>query len=191
MFVAYCHKCGKKNAENDKFCAHCGASLTNDSGHVNKKNKKYGSLVLVILLILFIGYIILDIWAVSQVTPVLSFNGVISSISNFNGGVTVSQTYASTTMSFQNPTFVPILFGRIVCDANYGDTNVAEFNTGFFIMSPNSEKNIPVQLKINNLNAVTSIGKGLWNAITGQNERKYIDVYMDFVIFKIKVRTIE
>jgi LEA14-like dessication related protein len=188
--VAYCHKCGKKNTEADKFCAHCGAKLGLDSDHHHKKDKKIGSLVLIILLILFIGYIFLDVWAITQVTPIITFGGLISTISNFDGGVTLSRTHASSTLRFENPTFVPILFGRIVCVANYGDTTVAEANTGYFIMGANSEKDIPVELKINNINAVTSIGKGLWNAITGRTERAYIDVYVDFLLFKIKVRTI-
>lgn len=189
--MAYCHKCGKKSVETDKFCAHCGTGFEHDSAHHHKKSKTYGSLVVTILLILFIGYIILDIWAVSQITPVFSFDGLISSITNFNGGATISQTHASSTLRFENPTFVPILLGRIVCVANYGDTTVAEARTNFFVMGANSEEDIPVELKINNINAVTSVGKGIWNAITGKTERAYIDVYVDLLLFKIKVRTIE
>lgn len=194
--MSYCHKCGEKNKEKDDFCAHCGTKIkdfiedTEEEAEEIVQRTSYAGFIFFILIIILIGYLVLDIWAVSQLTPVLTLNGVVSSISNFQGGVSLSQTSVSSTIRVENPTFVPILFGRISYIAGYGDTQIAEGKTGLFVMSPNSQQDIPVDLTINNLNAVKSGLKGIWNTLTGQTEKAYLNIYADFGIIKFKIKSL-
>mgnify|MGYP001599404102 CR=1 FL=1 len=195
--MSYCHKCGKKNKEGDAFCQHCGANLKDLLEETEEKIEKevrktsYRGLVIFIIFLLVIGYVILDLWAMFQLTPVITVNSVLTSVSNFQGGASLSQESISTTIRMENPTFVPILFGRIAYDANYGATKIAEGKTGFFIMNPYSQEDIPSDLTVYNLNALKSGVSWIWNTITGNQEKAYVNVYVDFGIFKFKVKTIE
>ena len=66
----YCHKCGKQNNENSKFCKHCGASLEAADKHVapehtehhavshkkeEKKSSIWGKVITVIVILLIVG----------------------------------------------------------------------------------------------------------------------------------------
>ena len=191
--MPYCHKCGKKTGKEDDFCEHCGANLKGVVEEVEEeaeeivKKTSYKGLVIFIILLVIIGYIILDLWAMSQLTPVFSVDSVLSSITNSQGGASLSQEYVSTTIRIENPTFVPILFGRITYDADYGSTKIADGKTGFFIMSPNSQKDIPADLTIYNLNTLKSGVSWIWNTITGNQEKAYVNIYVDLGIFKFKI----
>jgi len=195
--MPYCHKCGKKNKTDDAFCEHCGVNLkgflkgTEEKVEKEVKKTSYKGLVIFIIFLLVTGYVILDFWAMSQLIPVISVDSVLTSISNFQGDVSLSETSAGTTIRMENPTFVPILFGRIAYDANYGNTKIAEGKTGFFIMGSNSQKDIPADLTVHNLNALKSGVNWIWNTLTGNQEKAYVNVYVDVGIFKFKVKTIE
>lgn len=204
--MVYCHHCGKKNEEKDVFCSNCGRNLSSVSAGVSenledtsenikeivveRKGGGKGAIKLLIFLII-IGYIALDLWAISQLRPIVTVDSVFTSISNFKGDISLSQTTMESTIRIENPTFVPILFGRIAYDANYGNTKVAEGKTGFFIMAPNSQKDISADLKIYNLNTLFSAGKLIWDTITGKTERKYVNMYADIGITKFKIGTLE
>jgi len=202
--MGYCSKCGKKSEEEDSFCENCGAKIKEFLGDVEEKVEEieeeaeeivrktsYGGLIKFLIFIAIVGYIILNFWAIGQLEVVVTPESIWASISNADADVGLSQISASSSIRVENPTFVPIIFGRIAYDANYGSSKIAEGKTGFFVIAPNSQKDISVNLKINNWNAVKSIGQGLWNAITGKQERKYIDVYVDIGITKFKIKTIE
>lgn len=195
--MPYCHKCGKSNCEDDSFCEHCGASIKEFLKETEKEAEKIvkktstGKFVVFIIILICLGYLILDIWAVSQLTPVISLDSALASISNFNGQIGLSQTSASTTLRIENPTFVPILFTRITYDANYGDTKIAEGKTGFFAIGANSQQDVPVDLTIYNKEAISSVLNGVWNALTGKTERAYVNIYADIGIIKLKIKTLE
>ena len=135
-------------------------------------------------------YIFLDACAIAQMTAVVSVGSVFSSISYADADVSLSKTRASTTIRIENPTFVPVLFARISYDANYGDTKVADGKTGFFIIGPHSQKDIPVDLTVYHLNTLKSGAKWLCDTITGKQEREYVNVYIDIGITKIKIATL-
>lgn len=195
--MSYCHNCGKKTGKDNGFCANCGANLKNVLEEVEEKAEEivkktsYKGLVIFIIFLVVIGYVILDLWAMSQLIPVISVDSVLKSISNFQGDVSLSKASVATTIRMENPTFVPILFGRIAYDASYGETKIAEGKTGFFIMSPNSQKDIPADLTVYNLNALKSGVSWIWDTITGQQEKKYINIYADIGITKFKIGTLE
>jgi len=196
--MEYCHKCGKRLNELDNFCTECGAKIKEVVGDVEggvekivkEKNSRKGLFIFIILLII-IGYIILNFWAISQLTPVISIGSVFASISNFDTDVNLMETSVGSSIRIENPTFVPILFIRISYDANYGNTKVADGKTGFFIIGPYSQKDIPVDLTIYHLSTLTSGIKWIWDSITGQKERKYINIYADVGIIKFKLKTLE
>ena len=200
--MPYCHQCGKKNDADDLFCFSCGSKLStlvpasieeNVSGTEQRiereftKKKGHKGIVFLIIFFLIIFYIALDLWAMSQLTPVFSADSILTTIGNSDASVGLTKSSASTTIRMKNPTFVPILFTRITYDAGYGNTKIAEGKTGFFVMAPNSEKDIPIDLRVYNWNAVKSGLKAIWNAITGQNEKPYINVYADLGITKFKI----
>lgn len=209
--MPYCHHCGRKVEKEDSFCEHCGKKL----GGLTEKTKEkiedikeevedlreeaektvektsHGGLVVFIILLIIIGYIFLDIWAISQLTPVVTLSSIFNSISNFNADISLTQTSASSTIRIENPTFVPIIFARIAYDANYGNSRIAEGKTGFFVIGPHSQQDVPVDLTIHNLDVVSAGLKGLWNTITGKQERKYVNMYADIGITKFKIGTLE
>lgn len=195
--MPYCHKCGKKHKEEDSFCQHCGAKIKEFAEEVEEEAEEivektsYVGLIFFVAILMIVGYIILDFWAMSQLVPVITVGSILTSISNFNGDIGLSQTSAQTTIRMENPTFVPILFTRISYDANYGDKKIAEGKTGYFAIWAHSQKDIPVNLNVNNFELVKSVGKGIWNTITGQTERKYINIYADAGIIKLKIKTLE
>ena len=137
----------------------------NQKTHFSLRNK-------FIIFLIVIGYVILNIWAMSQLTPVLSISSIASSVLNFNGNYGLSETNLETTLRVENPTFVPILFGRISYDAEHQGTKVAEGKTGFFIMFPNSQKDIPVNLTIYPLTTGWEGIKSLWNKIIEQSVQR-------------------
>lgn len=202
--MPFCNKCGSKAQEEDTFCEKCGnkiqelledvkekaEDIEEEAEELVKKTSHKGFFIFIIFLII-IGYIILDLWAISQLTPVISLGGIWASISNANMDIGLTQTSASTTIRIENPTFVPILFARISYDANYGNTKVAEGKTGFFIIGPNSQKDIPVDLTVYHLSTLKSGAQWIWNTITGKQERKYTNIYADIGITKFKIATLE
>jgi len=194
--MSFCSKCGKQHKKGESFCSQCGTALKEVKDVIEKtikvvERKSSKGFVVFIILLIVVGYVALDIWAVSQLKPVFTFDSVLTSISNFEGDISLTKTTASTTLRFENPTFVPILFSRVAYDSNYGNTKIAEGKTGFFIMAPYSEKDIPVDLTIYNVNTLWAGGKWIWNKITGQSERKYTNVYADIGITKFKIATLE
>ena len=194
--MPFCAKCGKQHEDEASFCSHCGNTLRKIERVIERAvnpniKKSSKGFVLFIIILIIIGYVVLDIWAISQLTPVVSLTSVFASISNFDYDVSLSKTSLESTIRIENPTFVPIIFGRVSYDANYGNTKVADGKTGFFILGPNSQKDIPADLTIYHLDTVWAGGKWLWNTITGKQERKYANFYADFLITKIKIGELE
>lgn len=196
--MEYCHKCGKRLKELENFCTECGAKIKEVVGDVEerveevvKETKSRKGLFIFIILLIIIGYIILDFWAISQLTPVLSIGSIFASISNLGADFGLTQTKLSSSIRVENPTFVPIIFARISYDANYGNIEVADGKTGFFIIGPYSQKDIPVDLTVYHVGALTSGLKWVWDTITGQQERKYINIYADIGLAKFKLKTLE
>lgn len=191
--MPYCHKCGKKFDEKDSFCRLCGTKIKEvledveeEIEEIVEKTSSKGFIKFFIF-ILILGYIILDLWAISQLTPVISGASILASVSNFNTDTSLSKSSVSSTIRMENPTFVPILFGRISYDANYGDTKIADGKTGFFIIGSSSQKDIPVDLTINHVNTLVSGGKWIWNTVIGKKEKMDVNVYADFGITKFKI----
>lgn len=195
--MSYCHRCGKKANHEDTFCAHCGAKIgefieeiKEEVEEIVQKTKRKKPIKTIIFLFI-IAYIILDLWAMTQLTPVATIDSALSSASNFDADTSLSKTTISSSMRLENPTFVPILFGKISYEAFYGNTKVADGKTGFFVIGPYSQNDIPVDLTIYHVESLWSGAKWIWNAITGNQERKYINLYADFELFKFKIGVIE
>ena len=195
--MSYCSKCGKLLKGIENFCDDCGARIGEAVGDIREETKEviektsHKGLIIFIIFLIIIGYAVLDLWAISQLTPVISGASILASVSNFNADTSLSKSSVSSSIRMENPTFVPILFGRISYDANYGDTKIADGKTGFFIIGPSSQKDIPVDLTINHVNTLMSGGKFIWNTLTGKKEKLNANVYADFEIAKFKIGTIE
>jgi len=202
--MSYCHKCGKKSEEEDSFCENCGTKIKeiiedikegveNIEEEVEEAVRKtsYGGLIRFLIFIAIVGYIVLNFWAMGQLTPVISAGSVWASISNSDADMRLSQTSLKSSIRIENPTFVPIVFGRIAYDANYGDNKIAEGKTSFFIMAPYSQKDVSIDLTVYHLSTLKSVGEGLVNLFAGNSERKYVDIYVDIGIAKFKIKTVE
>jgi len=201
--MSYCHKCGKKSEEEDSFCENCGGKIKEIIGNVKEcaeeieeeaekivRNTSNAGFFKFIIFLAIVGYIILNFWAMGQLAPVISVDSVASSVLNSGVDVSLSQTSLKSSIRMENPTFVPIVFGRIAYDLNSGSNKVAEGKTDFFVMAPYSQKDISVDLDINHLSTLKSVGTGIANLFTGNTQRKYIDVYVDIGITKFKIKTI-
>lgn len=190
--MSYCHRCGKPLKEVENFCAECGARIREFAEDVKEEveeiveNKSYKGLVVFIIFLIIVGYIVLDIWAISQLQPVITFDSILTSISNLDAESSYTQGHVSSTIRMKNPTFVPII-GKAVYEAGYGSTKIAEGETGLFFIGSYAEEDIPVNLEVSYVSAGISILKGIKNLFTGQKERKYIDVYADAFVTKFKI----
>jgi len=194
--MIYCSRCGKSLKEIENFCSECGTKVKEFVDDVKEETEKivkktgHKGFVIFILFLMIIGYVILDIWAISQLTPVLSFDSLLTSISNFEGSTSYTSGSVASTIRLENPTFVPII-GKVVYEAGYGSTKIAEGETNLFIIGPYSEEDIPADLEVSYIAGGISLLKGIKNLITGQKERKYIDVYANIFVTKFKIGTLE
>ena len=192
--MSYCHKCGKKSKDDDSFCGMCGAKVKEVIQEIEEEvskivpKKSHKGLIVFIILILIFGYIALDIWALSQLRPVLSVNSIMNSVSNLDGDVSLTSSKASTTIRVENPTFVPVIGGKVVYDAGYGDTKVAEGGTGLILIGPYSETDLPADVRVSHTSGIVSLGKSLWDAISGNQQQWNANAYIDIGITKFKVR---
>jgi len=198
--MAYCHKCGKKSGEGDSFCENCGARIEEFIGDVKEKIEDVGEevkeivekpsrkgMVIFLIVLIVVGYVVLDLWATTQITPVLSFDSVVASASNFKGSSSLTSGSVSSSIRLKNPTFVPIIVGGVIYEAGYGSTKIAEGKTGVIVLAPYSEKDVPADLEVSYVAGGVSLLKGAWNTITGKDERKYVDVYANAWVTKFKI----
>ncbi len=190
--MPFCAKCGNRHGKGEGFCAQCGIALKEVKDVIERtvdtvERKSHVGFIVFIIILIFVGYIALDLWAISQLKPVLSVSSIASSVLSFQGDYGLSKTRLASTITVENPTFVPILFGRISYDVKHQETAVAEGKTGFFIMAPNSQKDIPVDLTVYPLSTGWEGLKSLWNKITGNQDSWSANAYADFGIFKFKV----
>jgi len=101
--MLYCHKCGTKAKLDDSFCEKCGTKIGEFVEETGKQVERIiirqkGNVGKVFLIIfLFIAcYIALDYWAAMQLQPVLSFDSIITSISNIEDlGTSYTSGYAT------------------------------------------------------------------------------------------------
>ncbi|MBU0761114.1 MAG: hypothetical protein KJ600_04885 [Nanoarchaeota archaeon] len=198
--MTYCHKCGKLAKIEDSFCESCGAKISEFIKTVKEETKEIvrevertrkRSPALLIIFLLIVGYVVLDVWAAYQLQPVISFDSILTSVSNIEDlGTSFTSGHASSTIRIKNPTFVPVLLGGVIYEAGYGSTKIAEGKTGAVYLGPYSEKDVPGDLKILYVGAGVSVLKGIKNLFTGQTERKYIDCYGNFGVTKLKMRSL-
>ena len=191
--MSYCHSCGEKNEKGDSFCASCGKkiiefvdSVEEEIEEVVQKTGSKGLVVFMIILIV-VGYVVLDLWAATQIVPVLSFESVLASASNFKGSSSFTSGNVASSIRLRNPTFVPIIVGGVIYEAGYGSTKIAEGKTGTIMIAPYSEKDVPTDLEVSYVAGGISLLKGAWNTITGKDERKYVDVYANAWVTKFKI----
>jgi len=194
--MSYCHKCGTKAKFEDSFCEKCGTKIgefvkevkqeARQVVHtVERQGRKFPLGLIIILLIL--SYIALDVWAATQLTPIFSLDSLATSISNFDLDVGYTSTTAATTIRLKNPTFVPVIAGRVIYDAGYGSTKVVEGKTGLIVVGPYSEKDVPADARLSYAGTAVSAGKALINAFTGKKESWNANAYIDFWVTKFKI----
>ncbi len=185
--MLYCHKCGELNKDGDSFCGSCGVKIKEDGASDNKSKKSKKGLIILIIVILIMGYVLLDFWAVSKLNPVFNVENLLSSVSNFEASAGYTSASASTTITIENPTFVPVIMSRLVYDVGYGDTKVVEGKSGMILIAPYSTQDLPVDAKVSYVNAGIAGFKGLKNLIFGGNDKINANMYVDFFITKIKI----
>lgn len=190
--MSYCHKRGKSASDIDDFCGHCGAKLKEfieraerSVEHSVRKSRK-GLFVFIIFLVI-VGYVILDLWAMTQLRPVWSADSIATTVSNLQANAGLTSATLSTTFRLENPTFVPVIAGRTVWDVNYGSTKIVDGKTGWVIMAPYSEKDIPAEAKVSYIGAGWSILKGIKNFFFGGNDKLNANAYMDIGVTKFKM----
>jgi len=181
--MPYCHECGKQTKEEASFCSDCGTKLKEAIKVTERKiqnltkTKSHKGLVVFFIFIIIIGYVILDIWAATQIEPDYSLDSFLTTVSNFQGNTGYTSASASTTLRMKNPTFVPIILFPVTYDFSYGNTQIAEGTTGMVFIAPGSSNDIPADIKISYLNTGISVVKGIWNSITGRQERLSMNFY--------------
>jgi hypothetical protein len=211
--MPFCAKCGKQHGKGEGFCSQCGTALREVKDVIERtvntvERRGHKGLWIFIIFLIIVGYIALDLWAVTQLNPVFSLSSFATSISNLNvdsEGITQIATGVatenplgvisgvrkgtglSTTVRIENPTFVPILFGRVSYDAGYGSTKIAEGKTGWIIIGPYSTKYLAADVKISFVNIGVAGLKGLKNLIFGGSDKWNANFYADFEVTKFKI----
>lgn len=189
--MSYCHECGLKVAIDDTYCNSCGVKVisSNSSSEGKESNKRRGKtgFVILIFIILSFGYLALDIWAATQLKPDMSAEGLMVAVSNLKVETGATSLSTSTNIRIRNPTFVPVIAGRIVYDAGYGSTKVAEGKTGLVILGPYSTKDLPAEVSVSYVQAGVAGFNALKNLITGNKEKPNANVYLDLGLSKIQI----
>jgi len=184
--MVYCQKCGTKARLDDTFCGECGIKIGESAEEapeqtekiVRKKGSKGFTFLIIILLIG--GYVVLDYWAVAQLRPALSLDSILNSAANFDGDIGLTSASASTTIRIENPTFVPVFFGRVIYDAGYGSTKVAEGKTGIVFVGPYSTQDLPADIRVSYIEAGVAGLKAIKNLAFGGSDKPNANVYADF-----------
>lgn len=185
--MPYCYKCGAKASDQDSYCNSCGVRLSDSESLPSQNKRSNKTLIISIILILLFGYIILDVWAVSQLKPDFSIDSLISGISNFEANVGTTSASASTNIQIKNPTFVPVIAGRIVYDAGYGSAKIAEGKTGLVIVGPYSTQDLRADVRVSYVQAGVAGFKALKNLFAGGNDKLNANVYADLGLGKIRI----
>jgi len=199
--MLYCHHCGKKNVKGDLFCSNCGKKLAELLGDVKDKASGVEDVVeekiedvreetervvektsskglfTFIILLLIIGYVILDVWAATQIRPEMSLDNLLTIASNLDGGVGYTSALGSTKIIFENPTFVPIILFPVKYNAGYDDTDIITGKTGFVFIAPYSSNEVSASARVSYAGAGVSVLKGFVNVLTGRNKEFYVDFY--------------
>lgn len=181
--MSFCPQCGKAVKEVEKFCANCGENskefLEDVEEGAEKKVKKtsYGGLVVFIVFLILVGYVILDIWAATQIQPEVSLSSLWTTASNLKGDIGTTSASGSTRFRFENPTFVPVFLFPIKYQFGYGSTEIAEGSSGIIFIAPYSSNDISADIEISYMGAGSAALKGIWNTITGNDEDLYLNFY--------------
>lgn len=191
--MPFCSTCGKQHSKGDSFCAECGNVLKEVKDVIERTveipiKKSHKGFVFLIIFLVLAGYIVLDVWAISQLTPIISLDSLASSVANFNADVGYTTTTLSSTVTIENPTFVPVIAGRVIYDGGYGNTKIIDGKTGWIILSPYSSKDLPADVKVSYAGGIVSGIKLLKNLFTGQKETWNANFYADLGITKFKLK---
>lgn len=181
--MAFCPKCGEKVKQVEKFCSNCGEKIkefldeTEEEAEETVEKTSYRGLVVFIIFLTIAGYVVLDIWAATQIQPEISLNSLLTTASSIKGNVGITSASGSTKFRLKNPTFVPVFLFPIKYQFGYGKTEIAKGSTGFIFIAPRSSNDIPTNIEISYTNAGGAVLKGLWNTITGNSEDLHLDFY--------------
>jgi len=179
--MKYCPECGTELNGTEKFCGGCGINfedkIKGTFHNAEKTYKKNKSGVKTFFVILIIAYIILNFWAATQIRPVLSADSVLNSVSNFEGDLDLTSASASTKITLENPTFVPVILFPIKYEAMYGTTEIVKGQTGMITIAPNSQKPVDFSLELSYTGAGTAAIQSIGDFITGNDRTLHIDFY--------------
>ncbi len=188
--MSFCPQCGKLVKETEKFCAHCGENLkelsesSEEEAPINSKKKASKKVTRTdrnrkssfkfFLFIIILGYLLLDIWGISQITPEISTNSLLTSVSNMKGNVGLTSASASTKIRFMNPTPVPVFLFPISYELAYGSTKIAWGKSGIIFIMPYSSSDVSVDMEISYLGAVSTIISNIYKL---NNAELHVDFF--------------
>lgn len=180
--MPYCNNCGKFLEETENFCSACGTKIKNFVDNVEEQTeevvkKGHKGFVVFIIFLMIIGYVVLDIWAATQIELDTSLSSVGNSILSLKGDTGLTSSSVSTELRLYNPTFVPLFLFPINYEASYGDNQIAKGRTGMIFISPNSESDIPANVEISHIGMTGSVIEGIWDSLTGNPQEIHIDFY--------------
>lgn len=178
--MAFCSECGKKVGKTENFCGHCGTKLKESIGNKYESTNKgisYKGIVLLVIFLTIFGYVLLDIWAATQVRPEVSLNSVLTTVSNMKGDVGITSASGSTKFRLKNPTFVPVILFPIKYKLSYGTTDIAEGNTDIIFIAPYDSNDISANIELSYLGGGKAVIEGIWNSITNNKEELHLDFY--------------
>jgi hypothetical protein len=181
--MAFCPQCGKAVKEIEKFCANCGENLKEffedieEEAEEKVRKTSNKGLIVFILFLIIAGYVVLDIWAATQIQPEISLDSLWTTASNLKGDVGTTSASGSTKFRLENPTFVPVFLFPIKYEFGYGSTTIAEGSSGIIFIAPYSSNDVSADIELSYVGAGSAALKGIWNTITGNDEDLYADFY--------------
>lgn len=137
-----------------------------------KKKKSNGIMIKAILALaaVFLVVLLLDLWAMSKINIDTSQESMASLISGSSLEADIETTKIITSVRLNNPSILPVYASSLEYNLEYGEMQVANGTTKGFYIAPKSNKEVPAELYIDNVNAAKAALSGIAGLFGGKTE---------------------
>lgn len=154
-----------------------------------KKKKSKGIMIkaIIALAAVLLVVLLLDLWALSRIDIDTSKESIANLISGSSLEADLKTTKIITSVRLNNPSILPVYASSLEYNLEYGEMQVANGTTKGFYIAPKSNKEIPAELYIDNVNAAKAALSGIAGLFGGKTEDLAAEYKVAFGLFKIGI----